>query len=100
MERGGYVYVVSNKQRTVLYIGATSQLSTRIYDHKNGVGSAFTTKYKCADLVYYAGFKSIEEAIIKEKQMKKWKRDWKLNQIRDFNNEMIDLSDEVINMRL
>ena len=100
MERGGYVYIMSNPIRSVLYIGVTANLSVRVYEHKSLRGSAFTTKYNCCDLIFYEGFQSIEEAIIKEKQMKKWKRDWKMNAVMKTNPNLIDLSKSVIEERL
>ena len=69
--KGGYVYLVSNKKRTVLYIGVTSNLYSRVYEHKNGNGSSFTKKYKCTDLLYYHFYPTIVEAIEQEKQLKK-----------------------------
>ena len=56
MAKGGYVYIVSNKNRTVLYTGITSNLYNRVYEHKNGQGTDFTRKYKCTDLMYYEFF--------------------------------------------
>jgi len=53
MERGGCVYIVSNKRRTVYYIGVTANLSQRVLQHKSGEGSVFTKKYNCTDLIYY-----------------------------------------------
>jgi putative endonuclease len=69
IEKGGYIYVVSNKLRTVLYIGVTANLYSRITEHRNGEGSVFTTKYQCTDLVYWEFYPSIEAAIEREKQM-------------------------------
>lgn len=63
MERGGYVYIVSNKTRTVLYIGVTSSLYNRITDHKSGNGSQFTSKYHCTDLLYFEFLPDIVSAI-------------------------------------
>ncbi|MEM7550191.1 MAG: GIY-YIG nuclease family protein [Bacteroidota bacterium] len=96
--KGGYVYIVSNKTRTVLYIGVTSDLYNRAYEHKNGQGSKFTKTYKCIDLVYYEFFGSIEEAIHREKRIKKYNRAWKGELIRKHNPELRDLFDEVEDM--
>ena len=90
----GYVYIMSNKNRSVLYIGVTSDLGTRINQHHNGDGSGFTLKYRCYDLVYFECYESIEYAIQREKQLKKWKRIWKEELIRKMNPDMIDLSNE------
>ena len=77
--KGGYIYIVSNQKRTVLYIGVTSNLYARIYDHKNRFGSLFTKKYRCIDLLYYEFYPTIEEDIKREKQLKKWKGIIKMN---------------------
>jgi putative endonuclease len=77
MERGGCVYIVSNKRRTVYYIGVTADLIRRVLQHKAGEGSVFTKKYNCTDLIYYEYYLRIEEAIAREKVLKKWKRAWK-----------------------
>ena len=99
MAKGGYVYIVSNKTRTTLYIGVTSNLSQRSYEHKIGIGSKFTSKYKCTDLIYYKSFDSIEEAISREKKLKNWYREWKIELIKSFNPEMDDLFEEVTEMK-
>ncbi len=98
-EKGGYIYFVSNKTRTVLYIGVTSDLSSRIYQHKNGEGSGFTKKYNCTDLVYFEFFEDIESAIEREKNIKKWKRSWKDRLIKKMNPTLKDLYNEVIDFR-
>jgi len=93
--KGGYIYIVSNKLRTVVYIGVTSNLHTRIHQHRNGEGSVFTKKYNCTDLLYFEYYQSIEEAILREKQMKKWKREWKMNLILKENPQLKDLSGSI-----
>jgi len=93
--KGGYVYIVSNVKRNVLYIGVTSNLYARIFEHKNGLGSTFTIKYNCTDLLYYKFYKTIQEAINREKQLKKWKRAWKDDLIKSFNPGLIDLFNDV-----
>ena len=97
--KGGYVYIISNQRRTVLYIGVTSNLYSRIYDHKSGLGSAFSQKYNCTDLLYYYFHESIEEAIKREKQLKKWKREWKDDLIKSFNPNLKDLFPDVSEMQ-
>jgi len=93
--KGGFVYIISNKSRSVLYIGVTSNLVARMYDHKNMIGSAFARRYSCTDLIYYEFHETIVAAIEREKQMKKWKRAWKDELISKFNPALIDLSDRV-----
>ena len=96
MERGGYVYMVSNRTRTVIYTGETSNLYARVTEHKQGTGSIFTSRYKCTDLIYYEPFSDIESAIAREKQIKKWKREYKENVINAFNPTWADLTDSVM----
>ena len=67
------IYIMSNKTRTVLYIGVTSALYWRVLEHKSGEGSEFTSKFNCTDLVYFETFSTIEESIKREKVLKKWK---------------------------
>jgi len=89
--KGGYIYIISNKNRNVLYIGVTSDLYNRITQHKSGEGSAFTKKYNCTDLLYYEFFESIVAAIEREKELKKWNRSWKDELIKKMNPELKDL---------
>ena len=89
--KGGYVYIMSNRLRTVLYTGVTSNLLSRVYDHKHETGSEFTKRYKCFYLVYYEFHESIEAAIEREKQIKKWGRTWKEDLIKKFNPQIKDL---------
>ncbi|MDX1285219.1 MAG: GIY-YIG nuclease family protein [Draconibacterium sp.] len=93
--KGGYVYIMSNKHRITFYIGVTSDLKNRIADHKNGIGSSFTTKYKLVDLLFFEEFPDIYQAIDREKQLKKWHRLWKINLIKSINPEMKDLFWEI-----
>jgi putative endonuclease len=97
--KGGYVYIVSNKKRTVLYIGVTANLYARIFEHRSGYGSTFTKRYKCTNLLYFCFYDAIEEAITREKQIKKWKRVWKDQLIEKFNPELKDLFSEVSEMQ-
>ena len=91
----GCVYIMSNKNRTTLYIGVTSNLATRVLEHRNGTGSKFTSKYNCFDLIYFEYYPSIVVAIAREKQLKNWHRDWKINLIKSENPELLDLSNSV-----
>ncbi|MFB9055011.1 GIY-YIG nuclease family protein [Formosa undariae] len=83
--KSSFVYIVTNTHRTTLYIGVTSNLITRITNHQNGIGSIFTKKYNLKDLIYYEEFSDIKQAIAREKQLKNWKRVWKLNLIKQKN---------------
>ncbi|MCA6073780.1 GIY-YIG nuclease family protein [Fulvivirga sp. 1062] len=86
---------MSNRKRTVLYTGVSSSLYSRVSQHKWGVGSAFTSRYKCYDLLYFETFGSINEAIYREKQLKHWKREWKWNLIAEKNPGLVDLYEEI-----
>ena len=90
-----YTYILANRTRTVLYIGVTSELKTRLIQHKNGEGSVFTKKYKVQDLMYFEEFSDINQAIAREKQLKNWRREWKLRLIKSTNPEMKDLFQEL-----
>ena len=90
-----FVYIVTNKNKTVLYIGVTNDLQRRIYEHENGLLSGFTKKYNCHFLVYYEHFQNIEDAISREKEIKKWRRDKKENMIIEFNPEWRFLNNEI-----
>ncbi|HBL76891.1 MAG: hypothetical protein A2W90_22725 [Bacteroidetes bacterium GWF2_42_66] len=90
--RKGFVYILSNKNRTTFYIGVTSDIKRRVLEHKTGKGSAFTSKYNLTDLVYYEKIEGMNECINREKQLKNWHRDWKIRLIQEDNPEMLDLS--------
>ena len=90
-----YVYILSNKNLTVLYIGVTNNLINRVQNHKNGTGSVFSKKYSLSRLLYYEEYSSIIEAIKREKQLKKWNRDWKWELIKRQNPELRDLFEDV-----
>ncbi len=92
----GWIYIMANGPHGTLYIGVTSNLAQRIYQHKNGSGSDFCKQYGLNKLVYTEEFASISEAIAREKAMKAWKRQWKLKLIRRDNPHWRDLSTELI----
>ncbi|MFF5380728.1 GIY-YIG nuclease family protein [Pedobacter suwonensis] len=93
MERGGCIYIMTNYQRTTLYIGVTSDLRSRIYEHQNKIyPKSFTSKYNLTLCVYYEVYTSIEEAIDREKQLKKWSRPKKDTLIDNFNKSWDDLT--------
>ena len=89
------VYIMTNKNNTVLYTGVTSNLYQRILDHRNGIGSKFTKKYNIVKLIYYECGSSIEEAISREKQIKAGSRQNKIKLIRNLNPEWKDLFAEL-----
>ncbi|WP_426328550.1 GIY-YIG nuclease family protein [Pedobacter sp. R-06] len=97
MERGGCIYIMTNYQKTTLYIGVTSDLRSRIYEHQNKIyPKSFTAKYNLILCVYYEVYISIEEAIDREKQLKRWNRAKKDALINSFNENWDDLT-KIIN---
>jgi len=80
-----FIYILTNEYRTTFYIGVTSDLIKRITEHQNETGSCFTTKYNLKHLVYFEEFSNIAQAIQREKQLKNWKKEWKLNLIKTKN---------------
>jgi putative endonuclease len=86
---------MSNTYRTTFYIGVTSALGARVWQHVNGEGSQFVKKYKLFDLVFYEYFERITDAIDREKQLKNWHHDWKVNLIKSMNPDMKDLKDQL-----
>jgi putative endonuclease len=86
------VYILSNFARTVFYIGVTNDLINRIFQHRNSE-STFTAKYKCHYLMYYEDFSDVRNAITREKQLKNWKREWKIDLIRKDNPNLLDLAE-------
>lgn len=87
---------MSNQYRTTFYIGVTSDLHTRVWQHNNNTdGSTFVKKYHLYDLVYYEYFERITDAIDREKQLKNWHKDWKIKLITSVNPTMKDLKFEL-----
>jgi len=86
-----WVYIMSNRENGVLYIGLTADLSRRIVQHREGKGSAFCRRYGLTRLVYAEKHDSIEDAIAREKTMKAWKRAWKIELIEGVNPAWDDL---------
>ena len=83
---------MTNADNNVLYIGVTNNLERRVWEHKNGEGGVFTSKYKCVKLVYYEDYNNINTAIYREKNLKDWRRAWKEELIYKSNPEYRDLS--------
>lgn len=89
------LYILASQRNGTLYIGVTSNLAKRIYEHKNHIFSGFTDKYHVISLVWYELHEIMESAIIREKALKKWNRNWKLTLIEDSNPDWKDLYEEV-----
>ena len=90
-----WVYILSNKSNSVLYIGITNDLYRRYLEHKNGVVKGFTQKYRCHSLLYYEYFTDVEEAIAREKELKGWSREKKEVLIKSVNPYFLDLAKEL-----
>jgi len=90
-----YIYMLSSKRNGTLYIGVTSNIVKRVYEHKHGMVEGFTKKYSIHNLVWYEIHESAESAINREKQIKKWKRAWKLKLIEKENPNWIDLYEKI-----
>jgi putative endonuclease len=88
-----HVYILTNKFRGVYYVGVTNDLKARILAHKAGVGSTFTSKNNLYYLMYYEKYEWIQLAIQREKNLKNWHRQWKMNLIKRFNPDMHDIAE-------
>ena len=91
-----YVYILTNKKHGTLYIGMTNNLKRRIYEHKNKLVEGFTQKYNLDKVVFMESFLYVQDAILREKRMKKWKRQWKINLIEEDNPEWRIRNDQII----
>jgi len=89
------VYIMTNRKNGTLYIGVTSNLPKRVYEHKCNLVKGFTQKYNLHKLVYFEAGSEILGAITREKQLKKWKRQWKIDLIEEENKEWRDLYKEI-----
>jgi len=91
MQKQPCVYILASKRNGTLYIGVTSNLIQRVWQHKNNQVAGFTQKYNVHTLIYYELHEVMESAILREKQMKKWRRDWKIKLIEKSNPQWDDL---------
>ena len=91
-----YVYILANRKNGTLYIGVTNNLLKRVHQHKTNAVKGFTERYAVHRLVYYEHYGDIRDAINREKRMKRWKRQWKINLIEKDNPEWRDLFDELV----
>ena len=91
-----YVYILTNKSNNVLYIGVTNNLERKMFEHKNKLIEGFSKKYNLTKLIYFEMSENAESAIRREKQLKNWHREWKINLINQFNPEWKNLSENVL----
>ena len=91
----GFVYMMSDKPRGVIYIGVTSDLQGRVWEHRNDVHRGFTSKYKVKNLVWFEQHPNIVLAIQREKSLKRYRREWKVNLIEGLNPTWLDLYESV-----
>ena len=96
MEKGGFVYIMASRRNGTIYIGVTSDLPKRVWEHRAGRIAGFTKKYRCKMLVWFEHHDTIEAAITRERQMKEWKRAWKLRMIEEKNPNWDDLFESLI----
>ena len=94
--RSYYVYILASGKDGTLYIGVTNDLLRRIYEHKRGLIKGFTGKYKVDQLVYYEDTDDVSVAIQREKQLKSWQRQWKIELIEQSNPQWRDLAEDIL----
>jgi putative endonuclease len=94
--KGAFIYIMASKENGTLYVGTTSNLVKRVYEHKNKITKGFTSRYGVNRLVYYEIFDDMKRAIEREKQLKRWHRSWKLNLINTYNPKWNDLYNTII----
>ncbi|MGE4441882.1 MAG: GIY-YIG nuclease family protein [Desulfomicrobium sp.] len=94
-QKNYFVYILASKPNGTLYTDMTSNLAARVWQHKNNIVDGFTQKYTIHNLVYFEEHLSPNDAILREKQIKKWKRSWKVKLIEDKNPEWKDLWEEI-----
>jgi len=91
-----FIYILANDYNTVLYIGVTTNLLKRIYQQRNHEVDGFSSKYNLHKLVYFKEYSTIQDAIKREKQLKKWNREWKIELINGFNPEWKDMYPQIL----
>ena len=96
--RGGWMYILASRYRGTIYIGVTADLARRVAQHRDGTGSEFSKLYGVSRLVHAEEYPTIEEAIAREKALKKWRRQWKIELIGTGNPEWTDRFDDLIGL--
>lgn len=95
MDKKYYVYILASQRNGTLYVGFTSNLAQRIFEHKNHLTPGFSSKYEVCRLVYVESFTDVHMAIRREKRLKDWPRNWKKDLIEKYNPEWLDLYDNI-----
>jgi len=95
LTRSHFVYLLASRRRGTLYVGVTNDLLKRVWQHKQGLVEGFTKRYGIKTLVWYEQTDSIESAMTREKQIKKWNRDWKVELIEKNNPQWKDLYEDI-----
>jgi putative endonuclease len=95
LTRSYFVYMLASRRNGTLYIGVTSDLKNRVWEHRQDLVEGFTKKYGVKTLVWFEHTESVESAIVREKQIKKWNRDWKIQLIESANPDWRDIYDEL-----
>jgi putative endonuclease len=96
MNKSGFVYLMANRKNGAIYAGVTSDLVKRTYQHRNALVDGFTKEHDCKLLVWFEAYDGLDEARLRELQIKKWKRDWKIRRIEENNPEWRDLWFETV----
>jgi putative endonuclease len=94
--KGGWVYLMADRYRGTIYIGVTADLAARIQQHSTGDGSDFVKRYGLTRLVHAEHYDRIEDAIAREKAMKKWRREWKIRLIEEQNADWLDRFGDIL----
>lgn len=95
MDKSGFLYIMANQRNGTIYLGVTSDLPKRAWEHRTGAVEGFTKEHGCRLLVWYQAYESLDAARYRELQMKKWKRAWKLREIEGLNPDWEDLFDRL-----
>jgi putative endonuclease len=95
MDEQAFVYVMASRRNGTIYIGSTTDLVRRAWEHRNDVVPGFTHEYECHLLVWYESYESLDEARLHERRMKQWRRAWKIREIEGFNPDWDDLYDRI-----
>ncbi len=96
MEKRYWIYIITDQPYGTLYTGVTNNLARRIWEHKTGAFVGFSKRYGLKLLVYYEEYSRIEDAIQREKKIKKWRRDWKIDLVKSLNPEWKDLGEQFV----